>query len=74
MGKEGSGSFWINADFRVQRGDLPLLAEGRRAVRSPHLNFLNFCKILQNFTFFLKSSEFENFAKLYKILYFFEKF
>ena len=29
------------------------------------------CKILQNFTFFLKSSEFENFAKLDKILLFF---
>ena len=44
MGKEGSGSFWMNADFRVLRGDLPLLAEGRRAVRSPHLKFLNFAK------------------------------
>ena len=63
MGKEGSGSFWINADFRVQRGDLPPLAEGRRAVRSPHLKFLNFAKFYKillffsKFYIFLKSSE-----------------
>ena len=54
MGKEGSGSFWINADFRVQRGDLPPLAEGRRAVRSPHLKFLNFAKFYKILLFFSK--------------------
>ena len=49
-----------------------------RGSKSSSVSTPKFSKFLQIFTkfyfFFLKSSEFENFAKLYKILYFFEKF